>query len=1016
MSFLHTLANPLSQTQKQNVAKKFRDILDDMTSPLLAAIQYAHTYGIPSVKREEIWKNLFIPPNKELLDPKRNSPSKPPANIYQDWDIQVVLKYLYYGGQRITSFSPVKLYAQDQECYFNFFNITHRYLSLKPPADDPVGLFAGDYSRALFQAISLRNNTYHNTQNNVEEFTVAGCAAFVEHLSVLLRPLCGAVSWDQTGMERAQKLVKQMWPDVCNAMGDVSYPIADILAYLRIPSTEQTIVEQMLIDAGFTVDQGDVYICGDVDELAYGLLYAWKVGQQIGKEYGVNLLHGCRERMLVFLTPDREEKVYEQKDWQSMPLEVLEKLAQEENAQAQYQLYCRFCDSEKQSAQILAWGYLQRSARLGYAPAQVQMGIHLEDGTCGQKRSWKEAFSWYEKAAGQNDADGMCRIGMCYENGVGVEADLQQAAVYYHLAKNRGSQAAKVYEAALQLSGAEEESVKAVALETLHTLAEEGFPLANAILGKCYFLGCGVEKSDCKAANYLIFAAKSGDKTGQYWLGMCWESNSPEYIFDQSDWEDWIDCDENWDINAPWKCYRKAALQGHVDAQLRYLDCCNIPEMTKWLTEIAQQTTGSTQLRAVRLIVEHKIDGWEHWGELMAEKDADMAFQLAKRYHGKDIRKTVKNFELAAKNDRKYAYLLIDLYETGEATGKSCGTIQLNEAINPQRALSWLENVGGTGDVQCCLRAAEYYLKGKAGSRNLDMAIYWYKQAARYGHNEAYLKIAEIFIAGKYAPKDRSTAIRYYLQGLQEAVKIDSGYKVMEKLDHYLQPGLPTEVCKAAWQQLEKLAQRKWGQAMIWLGHYCLIRRDLSPNPQEGILWLKRAYEECKELDAAFILASVYKDGILVPKDLKRSLYWLLRIAPDWEKVGIDAWKNELSPQYQYIEGGKHSNGELGLEIGEPGGGWYLVAQYYDNGWGIPEDQSKAFKCYDKAREQGCRWCLGELIRRYEQGIGVPPDPDMARRLRNGVRCTRADMERIEDKVLRRSIVEQRIAKRNQSK
>lgn len=836
MSFLHTLANPLSQDQKQSVAKKFRDILDDMTTPLLLAIQYAHTYGNPPVKREEIWKNLFIPPKKELLDPTRYSPSKPPANIYQDWDIQLVLKYLYFGGQRITSFSPVKRYAQDQECYFDFFRIEHRYLALKPPADDPVGLFAGDYSRALFQAITLRNTTYHNTQSNVEEFTVAGCAAFVEHLSVLLRPLCGAVSWDQTGMEQAQKLLKKMWPGVCNAMGEVSYPIAGILEYLRIPSTEQTVAEQMLMDAGFTVNQGYLAVCGDVDELAYGLLYAWKVGQQIGKEYGVELLSQCRERLLAWLTPNQEEKVQEQKDWKTMPLDALEALAKKDHVEAQYHLACRLLHGEEKADHALTWIYLQKSANLGYAPAQVQMGMHLEDGTCGQQRNWKEAFAWYKKAAEQNDADGLCRLGMCYENGVGVECDIKQAASCYKLAKDQGSQTAKIYEASLQLSGAGETD-KTAALVTLRTFAEEGVPLAQAKLGECYLKGLGVEKNDAVGFDYVTKAAASDERTGQYWLGWCYEEG--------------ICKGPNNTIAQEW--YFKAAVQGHVEAQLKCVP--KLSENYPWLESIAQEGAVALRKKALRRIVRRSLNGHPdpYWAEQSAEMgDEYAALSLVNQYIDKDIHKALYYFELAAKTDGdvwdrlvtlyQNGYLDLQYYEDDYYIFRQCTALS---AIDVQKAQYWLEWAAEQGNNSACLEAAQYYLsnnkvwraiqwyelagsrgrydayckiaelymEGKFVTKDVKKAVYWYDRAGQNGYDAAYRMLAKHCLDGKYVKQNREVAIRYYLKGLEQATKSGTTLKpdkrqdaVMKALDPYLQPEMPTEVVQAARRELEKMA------------------------------------------------------------------------------------------------------------------------------------------------------------------------------------------------------------------
>ena len=54
-----------------------------------------------------------------------------------------------------------------------------------------------------------------------------------------------------------------------------------------------------------------------------------------------------------------------------------------------------------------------------------------------------EEFESYRKAAEQGDAEAQYNLGVCYENGIGVEKDLFEAVRYYRMAAKQGYKDAK---------------------------------------------------------------------------------------------------------------------------------------------------------------------------------------------------------------------------------------------------------------------------------------------------------------------------------------------------------------------------------------------------------------------------------------------------------------------------------------------------------------------------------------------------------------------------------------------
>jgi TPR repeat protein len=65
---------------------------------------------------------------------------------------------------------------------------------------------------------------------------------------------------------------------------------------------------------------------------------------------------------------------------------------------------------------------LYQAAEAGYAPAQARLGYILD-----QSEENEEAFSWFEKAAMQENAEGLHGLGSMYAKGEGTESNPEEA-------------------------------------------------------------------------------------------------------------------------------------------------------------------------------------------------------------------------------------------------------------------------------------------------------------------------------------------------------------------------------------------------------------------------------------------------------------------------------------------------------------------------------------------------------------------------------------------------------------
>ena len=86
----------------------------------------------------------------------------------------------------------------------------------------------------------------------------------------------------------------------------------------------------------------------------------------------------------------------------------------------------------------LAAELFSRGAQLEHPKSQYELGMLflMKDGPIA--RDEKAAFFWFNRAASKGDSAAQRQLAVCYENGVGCEADLERALVLYREAARNG--------------------------------------------------------------------------------------------------------------------------------------------------------------------------------------------------------------------------------------------------------------------------------------------------------------------------------------------------------------------------------------------------------------------------------------------------------------------------------------------------------------------------------------------------------------------------------------------------
>jgi len=153
--------------------------------------------------------------------------------------------------------------------------------------------------------------------------------------------------------------------------------------------------------------------------------------------------------------------------------------------------------------------YFRKAAEQGDAPAQNNLGVCYENGK-GVEKDVYEAVKWYRKAAEQRYVLAQYNLGVCYANGAGVGKDMDEAVKWIRKAAEQKYAPAQFGLGVCYANGAGVERDMDKAVKWYRKAAEQGLAPAQYNLGVCYISGAGVVPNKQEAMKWLRKAAKQG--------------------------------------------------------------------------------------------------------------------------------------------------------------------------------------------------------------------------------------------------------------------------------------------------------------------------------------------------------------------------------------------------------------------------------------------------------------------------------------------------------------------------
>ena len=346
------------------------------------------------------------------------------------------------------------------------------------------------------------------------------------------------------------------------------------------------------------------------------------------------------------------------------------------------------------------------------------------------KQDYKKAASYFRIAATQGHADAQNYLGICYDEGKGVDKDYKEAAKWFRKAAEQGNKHAQFNLGNQYYYGEGVDKDYKEAVKWFKKSATQGHADAQNNLGNCYYIGTGVDKDYKEAVKWFRKAAEQGDKTAQSNLGRCYYNGNG--------------VDEDYVEAAKW--FRKAADQGseYAKEKLEEINTVLASKNHQLGEDYFYGQNGKTKDYSQAVIYYRQA---ADMGHADAQKDLGICYHDGLGVEQNYV-EAVKWYSKAANQGHAWAQNnLGNSYFYGEGVVKD-----LVEAV------IWFRKSAEQGNKQAQFNMGVCYQYGSGVIKNLSEAKEWYQKAANQGHKKAVEKLKKLNASGTNGSSVNSSA------------------------------------------------------------------------------------------------------------------------------------------------------------------------------------------------------------------------------------------------------------------
>lgn len=388
------------------------------------------------------------------------------------------------------------------------------------------------------------------------------------------------------------------------------------------------------------------------------------------------------------------------------------------------------------------------AAKRGDAAAQNEIGVCYDKGL-GVTQDLNQAFQWYSKAAAQNLPLAQYNLGVCYYYGRGVESDYVKAVEWLRKAANQKVAMAQYNLSVCYMNGQGVTQDHTMALYWLRKAVELNSPNAAYNAGMYYDHGLGVEVDHEKAFSYYQKAADWGLPAAYNNLGVCYKTGKGV----------------KQDFAKAVEMYQIGADLGDPIAQYNLGVSYEVGEGIEqdyekaiyWLekADAGGQQSAKEHLVKARAALRYQQTTLAHQPQNTTPKQTTTEAPRAEQT------KFEKNIEAARKGDIDAQNAIGICYYKGDGVEQDY-----------KKAAEWFWKSAEKGNATGQYNLGYLYDSGKGLEQDYKQALYWYKKAADQGHKSAMNNIGQLYEYGRGVTKNAAMAIVWYQKAVNKGNKL----------------------------------------------------------------------------------------------------------------------------------------------------------------------------------------------------------------------------------------------------
>jgi len=559
-------------------------------------------------------------------------------------------------------------------------------------------------------------------------------------------------------------------------------------------------------------------------------------------------------------------------------------------------------------------------------------------------------LDYAREQAKEGDEEAMYQIGRRYQNGDGVESNIEIASDWWHQAATKGHIPA-CHDLGIYYVFTKHDTEKG--LKWLEKSASADNLLSYRVLGDIYINGWGIEADIEKGIGLLTHAAEQGHEDSQLRLAGVYHDG--EHI------------DKDLEKAKYW--FEKYLEHDTADANYRMGRCLyegdmydqDYPQALEYFTKAVKNGCHDASPYFINML----------WDGNNAEKNQEAVLATYK--------------ELAEKDDEVATYYLYKLYNDDQFSGK-----------NQEIALAYLQKSADMGFDEALKELGFHYTADGIFETDLKKANEYFAQAAAKGNTAAMVNLAISYQTGRGFEVDLDKAVQLFAKATEqgEAYGICQIYRLILS-DEYK---VSTEEENTYLSELLERAASQNAEASYLLAFTMLHRNESDDYSWEresrAAAWMSLAADN-DYADAVFNLANMYIEGRGVEVDLDKAKQLLescidngYRVDDCKKIIDEDLSGDATGAEYtkfiywygivshnkdkEYLD---EDNGMKFLEVacdaarcGEPN------AQKYCGRYFLHNDPDKAQEFFTLAIKQGNPDLAMALGRRYMFGDGAEED------------------------------------------